>query len=126
MLLDVEFDEVEVGKGNDMSMKGFAMKASMSEMVSLGEREVTVRVKIFLPKDCSEEFLVIKNEVGSVDGFRGEAQERHLLGLRTWRGAKFEVEGVEVWMSGYSKEKLPVTGTEGTTRVVREVEGEDS
>ena len=30
-------DEVEDEKGSEVSTKGFAMKASMSEMVSLGE-----------------------------------------------------------------------------------------
>ena len=41
---------------------------------------------------------MIKDEVGSVDGFRGEAQEPCLIGVRIWRemGAKFEVERVEV------------------------------
>ena len=39
-------------------MKGFAIKASMSEMVSLGEGgEKTVGVKIFLVEDCREEIF---------------------------------------------------------------------
>ena len=62
-------------------MKGFAIKASLSEMVSLGEGgEKTVEVKVFSVEDCRKEVLVIKDEVGSVDGFGGEAQEQHLIG----------------------------------------------
>ena len=38
---------------------------------------------------------------------------------------EFEVEEVEVGMSGCNKEKLLVTGTDGTIRVVIEVEGEE-
>ena len=40
---------------------------------------------------------MVKDEVGSVDGFVGEAQERRLIGVRIWcvRGAKFEAEGIE-------------------------------
>ena len=37
MLSEVECDEVEDGKESETSMKGFVIKASMSEMVSLGE-----------------------------------------------------------------------------------------
>ena len=79
MLLEIECDEVEDGKGIETSMKGFAIKASMSEMVSLGEGgEKTVGVNIFLKGGCREEVLVIKDEVGSIDGFGEEAQERYL------------------------------------------------
>ena len=42
------------------------------------------------------------------------------------RGAKFEVGGVEVRVSGSSKEKSLVTGTEGTIELVIEVEGEEA
>ena len=102
-------------------MKGFARKASISEMVSLGEgREQAVGVKVFLVEDYREEVLVIKDEVGSVYGFRGITQKRGLIDVKIGRGrgAKFEVEEVEVRVSGSSKEKLLVTGTEGTTGVV--------
>ena len=55
-------------------MKGFVMKASMSEMVSQGEgRDKTVGVNVFLGRGCKKKVLVIKDEVGSVDGFGGEA-----------------------------------------------------
>ena len=48
----------------------------MSEMVSLGEGgDKTVGIKAFLAGGCKEKVLVIKDEVGSVDGFVGEAQE---------------------------------------------------
>ena len=51
-------------------MKGFTIKASMSELVTLGEGgDKTVGVKVFLTGCCREEVLVIKDEVGSVDGF---------------------------------------------------------
>ena len=44
----IECDEVVDEKGSEASMKGFATKASMSEMVSLGEGgEKTVGVKFF-------------------------------------------------------------------------------
>ena len=56
-------------------MKNFAIKASISETVSLDEGgEKTVGVKFFLVEDCREEVLVIKDEIGSVDGFGREAQ----------------------------------------------------
>ena len=62
-------------------MKGFVIKTLISEMVSLGEGgEKTVGVKVFSVEDCREEVLVIKDEVGSVDGFGGKAQEQHLIG----------------------------------------------
>ena len=49
-------------------------------MVSLGEKgDERVGVKIFLAGGCREEVLVIKEEVESVDGFGGEAQERCLV-----------------------------------------------
>ena len=75
-------------------------------MVSLEEGgEKTVEVKVFLVEDCREEVLVIKDEVGLVDGFGREAQERHLIGVRLQhgRGARFEVEGVEVVVLGLVK-----------------------
>ena len=63
-------------------MKGFVIKTSISEMVSIGEGGgKTVGVKVFLVEDCSEEVSVIKNEVGSVDDFGGKAQERRLIGV---------------------------------------------
>ena len=46
--------------------------------------------------------------------------------IRCGKGAKFEVEGVKVGVSGSCKEKLLVTGTEGTTGGVRELEGEEA
>ena len=33
----LEYDEVKDRKGNEISMKGFAIKASMSEIITLGE-----------------------------------------------------------------------------------------
>ena len=57
-------------------MKGFAIKASMSEMVSLVEGgDERVGLKVFLARGCKEKVLVIKEEVGSEVGFGGEAQE---------------------------------------------------
>ena len=56
-------------------MKSFAMKASMSEMVSPGEGDERVRVKIFMARGCRPNVLVIKEEVG----FGGKAQERRLV-----------------------------------------------
>ena len=64
-------------------------------------------VKIFLAGGCREEVLVIKEEEESVEGF-GEAQERRLVfGTRVQRGREvmFEVEGVEVGVSGFRREK---------------------
>ena len=80
-------------------MKGFAIKALISEMVSLGEGEKTVEEIVFLAGSCREEVLMIKDEVE----------------------ARYVVE-VEVGVSGFSKEKLLVTGT-GTPGGMREVEG---
>ena len=37
-----------------------------------------------------------------------------------------EVEGGEVRLSGFNTEQLLVTGTEGSTVVVKEVEGEEA
>ena len=108
---------VEDGKGSEVSMKGSAMKASMLEMISLGEKgDERVGVKIFLAGGCREEVLVIKEEVESVKGF-GEAQERCLVfgsGVRCRRG-----EGVEVGVCGFRREKILFTGTEVTTVWVR-------
>ena len=49
-------------------------------MVLIGGGEKSVRVKVFLAGGWNEEVLVIEDEVGSVDGFGGEAQEWHLEG----------------------------------------------
>ena len=55
VLYEVLCDEVEDGKGNETSLKCFAIKASTSEMVSLGEGgEKTVGVKISLAGGCRE------------------------------------------------------------------------
>ena len=57
-------------------MNGSAMKASMSKMVLPGkEGDERVGVKMFLAGGCREKVLVIKEEVESVEGFGGEAQE---------------------------------------------------
>ena len=50
-------------------MKRLAIKASISEMILLGEGEKTLGVKVFLSEGFREEVLVIKDEVGSVYGF---------------------------------------------------------
>ena len=77
VLSEVEYDEVKDRKGSETSMKGFVIKASMSQMVSLVEGgEKTMGVKVFLAGGYREEVLVIKDEVGSADGFGREAQER--------------------------------------------------
>ena len=56
MLQEFECDEVEAGEGIEALMKGFALKASISEMISLGEGgEKAVGVKVFLVEDCREE-----------------------------------------------------------------------
>ena len=48
MLLEFKCDKVEDGEGSEASMKGFAVKASLSEIVSQVEREKkTVEVKFF-------------------------------------------------------------------------------
>ena len=76
MFSEVVCGGIEDGKGSEISMKGSTMKASMSEMVSLGEKgDERVEVKFFLAGGCREEVLVIKEEVESVEGFGGEAQE---------------------------------------------------
>ena len=55
MLSEVVCSGVEDGKGSEVSMKGFAMKASMSEIVSLGEEgDERVGVKIILAGGCRE------------------------------------------------------------------------
>ena len=70
-------------------MKCFIIKALISEMVSLGEGgEMRVGVKIFLVEHCREEVLVIKDELGSVYGFRREAHEQRLTGVRVRRESK--------------------------------------
>ena len=65
--MEVECDEVEDRRGSEISLKGFAIKASVLEM----EGEKT---QFFLAGD-RREVLLIKNEVGSVDCFGGKAQE---------------------------------------------------
>ena len=64
MSSEIECDEVEDEKGNETSMKGFAIKASISELVSKGDGEKTVRVKfesIFLAGGCREEVLMMND-----------------------------------------------------------------
>ena len=77
-------------------MKGFAIKTSMSEMVSLGEGgEKTMEVKVLLAGDCRKDVLVIRDEAGSVDDFGGEAQERRLkicVRIRRGRGQGSKLE----------------------------------
>ena len=57
---------------------------------------------------------MIKDVVGSVDGFGGEAQERHLMYCVRihGRGTGFEVKGVQVECQGLVKKNALVTGTE--------------
>ena len=51
-------------------MDGFAIKASLSEIVSLGEgSEKIVGVQVFLAEGCREGVFVNKDEVGFVDSF---------------------------------------------------------
>ena len=92
MLFEVECHEVEDGKGSETSMN-FAMKASISEMVSLKEGgKKTVGVKVFLVEDCREEVLMIKDEVGSVNGFGRKRSTGVTFGdlctNMTWEGSK--------------------------------------
>ena len=109
MFLEVVCGGVQDGKGSEVSMKGSAMKASMSEMVSLGEEEdERIGVNIFLAGSCREEVLVIKEEVESVEGL-GEAQKRHLVfgtGVQCGRGIRFKVERVEVGVSGFRRKNI--------------------
>ena len=75
-LSESKCDKVEDGEGSEASMKVFAIKASISEIVSPGEGGAkTVGVKVFLVEDCREDALVVMDEVKSVDGFGGIAQE---------------------------------------------------
>ena len=61
-------------------MRGLPIRASISEMVSLGEGgKKTVGVKVFLAGGCREDVLVNKVEVGSVYCCGREAQERSLM-----------------------------------------------
>ena len=65
-------------------------------------------VKIFLAGSCREKVLVIKEEVGSLEGFKGEALERRLVfgtQIRHGKGARFEVEEVEAEVSEFNREK---------------------
>ena len=59
-------------------------------MVSLGEGgDERLGVKFILAGGCREKLLVIKYEVGSVEGFREKAQERLLVfGTRIQRGRR--------------------------------------
>ena len=55
LLSEVECGEVKDGKGYRISMKGFAIKASMLEIVSQGEGwKKTVGIKVFLAGGSSE------------------------------------------------------------------------
>ena len=76
----IVYGGIEDGKGSEVSMKGSAIKASISEMVSLGEEgDERMGINIFLAGGCRKEVLVIKEEVESVEGFGGEVQERRLV-----------------------------------------------
>ena len=44
--------EVADWKGSEVSMQGFAIKASVSEVISQWEGEKTVEVKVFLAEGC--------------------------------------------------------------------------
>ena len=82
MLSEVQCDEAENGKGNrnETSMKGFAIKGfNLSDGLTRGRRREDSGSKSFLEGGCREEILVFKDEVGSVDNFGGEAQDRHLV-----------------------------------------------
>ena len=71
-------------------MKGFAIKASMSEMVSRREGGKTVGVKVFLAGDFRKEVLEIKDDVD-------------VLCMNTkWRRSRLE-DGVEVGCQGLVK-----------------------
>ena len=53
-----DWDRLEDVNGSEVSMKGFAMKASMSEIVSLRkEGDEKVGVKMFLAGGCREKSL---------------------------------------------------------------------
>ena len=54
MFSQVKCDEVEDLKGSETSMKGFGIKASISDMISLRGGK-TVGVKVFLAGGCKEE-----------------------------------------------------------------------
>ena len=56
MLLAFECDNVKDGEESEALMKGFAIKASISEMDRKGG-EKTVGVKVFLLEDCREELF---------------------------------------------------------------------
>ena len=61
-LLELEYDNIEAGEESEASIKGFAIKTSISEIVSLGEGgKKRVDVKVFWVEDCGEEVLVIKD-----------------------------------------------------------------
>ena len=82
-------DEVEDWKGRQTSMKGIAIKALISDGLSRQEREKTVGVKVFLAGGCKEEVLVIKDEVGSINTWRGNTGVTlGILCTNTWEGSK--------------------------------------
>ena len=57
MLSEVECDEIDNGEGSEASMKDFAIKASISEIVSLGKGgEKKVGTKDFLAGGRSYEW----------------------------------------------------------------------
>ena len=56
VLLAFECDNVKDGEESEALMKGFAIKASISEMDKKGG-EKTVGVKVFLLEDCREELF---------------------------------------------------------------------
>ena len=59
MLSEVECDEVEDEKVRETSMKDLAIKAPISEMVSLGKGSAkTVGVKVFLTGGCREVLMI--------------------------------------------------------------------
>ena len=101
MLSKIECDEAEDAAGSEISMKSFAIKASMSKMVS----EKIVGVKVFLAGGCREVF-VIKDKIGLIDGFRRKAQEQPLvfcIRIRRGREERFEIEGVEIEVSSEAR-----------------------
>ena len=72
--VEVEWDEVENGKGSELSMKD-----CNKGFILCDGGEKTVEVKVFLAECCREEVLVIKDEVESVESFLGEAHELLLV-----------------------------------------------
>ena len=62
VLLELECYKVENGVGSEISMKGFAIKASISDCFT--KRRGREESKDFLVKDCREEVLVTKDKIG--------------------------------------------------------------